>query len=273
MDPACDSFAHGYSFSSSHLQSAIADFVGDTKFARKSFAVSHCRESGVDFRFCVAQFVARQNDVELFQDESGPYFQFHPVTASAQKPLMVRLSDSQRFRIGAKDDLLKKAVGMKKDLQLHVMDLTAGLLRDSQHLLLLECHVTAIEENPLLAKAIELWLTTSPQVNFKFIAAEAGKILSNLTKKDFPDVIYYDPMFGDPKRKAGAGKESLLLQMLCKPSIEEQQVQLLQLARQKVKNRVVVKRPQWASSVGNLKPDFTYVGKAVRYDAYLPIQR
>lgn len=218
------------------------------------------------------QHLGHHKGIDLFQTEAGPAFRFTPNTPGIIGSIDVLLSLPERSRVGRDDDVIKKAIGAKKNSNLKVVDLTAGLLRDSFHLLQLGCHVTAIEENDLLAQAIDLLLPSIPKAlseRLQFIHGTTENYLATLVGiKNFPDCIYFDPMFGQPDRKAGVGKETLLLQTLCKQSDPDRELSILKLAQTKVRDRVVVKRPILADPIGGNAPDIVYKGKAVRFDVY-----
>jgi 16S rRNA (guanine1516-N2)-methyltransferase len=205
--------------------------------------------------------VARPLGVELGHDEKGPFFLW--------QGLEIRFPHMQRKNVGLKEDPLKKAVGFKKGQRLRVLDLTAGLLRDSCHLAQMGCQVVALEENPLLAKGIEAFLQHEPSWSIDFVGREASDYLQGLSGADSPDCIYYDPMFESEGRKSLPGKESQFLAELVAPSSPEREADILQLALGRCRNRVVVKRSLQAPFIGDFKPHHSIKGKSVRYDVYL----
>jgi 16S rRNA (guanine1516-N2)-methyltransferase len=60
-----------------------------------------------------------------------------------------------------------------------------------------------------------------------------------------------------------------LLKALAPIASAKDELELLSLARETTRRRVVVKRPLTAPPIGNAKPQVEFVGKAVRYDVYL----
>lgn len=174
----------------------------------------------------------------------------------------------QRFKVGAKDDPLKKALGYKKDQDqpLKVLDLTGGLFRDAFHMATMGCVVTALEEVTELAQAFQKLLETEPVPNLKIIHTNSEEFLNTVTENQF-DVAYYDPMFPEKKKSAMPGKESVLLQELALPKTDEQELELLKICLEQFR-RVVVKRPLKAEAI--LKPSHQIKGKAIRFDVYLP---
>lgn len=177
------------------------------------------------------------------------------------------LEFKKRPRIGLKEDRLAKAIGIKKNLGLNVLDLTAGLGRDAFHLACLGAKVIALEKEAMIFKAI----SSQPlpeYINLKFLNEEATSYLRELSEKNLPDVIYFDPMFPEKKKTALPSKESRLLQKLAPLNSTEELVEILNLSLKKSKKRVVVKRPHYAGSVIE-SPHHVIEGKSVRYDVYM----
>jgi 16S rRNA (guanine1516-N2)-methyltransferase len=205
--------------------------------------------------------VAGALGVKLGHDEKGPFFLW--------QGREIRFPDRKRKNVGLKEDPLKKAVGFKKGQKLRILDLTAGLLRDSCHLAQMGCQVVALEENALLAKGIEAFLQHDPSWSIEFVHQEASEYLQGLSGADSPGCIYYDPMFESEGRKSLPGKESQFLAELVAPSSPQREADILQLALGRCRKRVVVKRSLQAPFVGDLKPHHSIKGKSVRYDVYL----
>ncbi len=74
-------------------------------------------------------------------------------------------------------------------------------------------------------------------------------------------------MFPERRKSAQVKKEAQILQMLGHHCTEADG-DLLKLALQKTKKRVVVKRPLLAASLTQQKPSFAVKGKTVRFDVY-----
>ena len=79
------------------------------------------------------------------------------------------------------------------------------------------------------------------------------------------DVIYLDPMFPGRRKKALPNKRMQYLNMLLGES-EPFDASLLELARQRARNRVVLKRRLKDPEL--LAPDWALKGRSVRYDVY-----
>lgn len=154
-----------------------------------------------------------------------------------------------------------------------VIDATAGLGQDAFLMTAMGYQVLAIERSPVLAALLDDAISASAsdqrlsralRGRLTTIAGDA-RILIPLQPP--VDVIYLDPMF-PPKRSKSAlpKRELVLLRKLVGEDPDAEQ--LFSVARQHAGNRVVVKRPLYAPSLGG-KPDFSQTGKLVRYDVYL----
>lgn len=81
------------------------------------------------------------------------------------------------------------------------------------------------------------------------------------------DVVYLDPMFPRPEKRARGRKEMVFLQQLVGDGEEDG---LLARALRCARRRVVVKRPPREAWMGAAEPSFSYRGRVSRYDVYLP---
>lgn len=86
-----------------------------------------------------------------------------------------------------------------------------------------------------------------------------------------PDVIYLDPMYPVSKKKSLPKKNMQFLRKLIKKN--NQNENLLNIARSFAKKRIVVKRPSNAEPISNDKIDFTVSNKHHRFDIYLPFKK
>lgn len=199
------------------------------------------------------------NKVQLITDEEIPYFQIGKMRIPVQF--------EERSGVGLKTDLFARALGFKKTQdRMTALDLTAGLGRDSFHLVTLGYDVTAIERHPLICKALNHAMLQLPEDwQFNIVNAEAREFLEIC---DSFDIIYFDPMFPEKKKSAAPGKESQLLQALAIGDSVEDELDILELALKKARKRVIVKRPKPAHSIGT--PSFVQTGKSIRYDVYFP---
>ena len=187
-------------------------------------------------------------------------------------------SDALTFRRlhgGGKKEAIARAIGLKGQDSLHVLDATAGLGRDAFVLASLGCVVDMIERSPIVAALLQdgliraasddqlgVWMPAKMQL-YHGIAAS---LLTDWPHKK-PDVVYLDPMFPHRKKNAAVKKEMRLFQQLLGP--DEDADLLLEPALALAKKRVVVKRPSGAPFLANQKPHIEMLGKANRFDVYL----
>lgn len=170
-------------------------------------------------------------------------------------------------------ELLIKALGGAKHRP-RVVDATAGLGRDSFVMASHCCEVVMCERNAVVAALLAdgiarggVDISTRDIVgNMHLAGMSAQEYLQGLGADDFPDVVYLDPMFPMSKKTALVKKEMRLFHSLV--GEDEGGEALLALALQRARHRVVVKRPPKASYLGDLKPQLSVAGKAVRFDIY-----
>ena len=185
----------------------------------------------------------------------------------------------QRFHAGLpKSHIFRKALGFRETGAGRVLDVTAGFGQDAMMILTLGVELTAIERSPVVFAVLEDGIRRAARedetlkarlTNLKLLNVEALDYLAGLTADNAPDVIYLDPMFDKPKKKAKSPKEMQLLHaLLGDPPSAEAELQLLKKALMVAKQRVVVKRPLKARAI-LASPVHTYKGQSVRYDVYL----
>ena len=202
--------------------------------------------------------------------------------ASAKKPSRLRVDFTQgplaysRVHGGGKNQAIAKAVGLKHyPLPLRVMDATAGWGRDAFVLASLGCTLHLIEQSPIMGALLEDGLkraAADPMIGswvsvMKLSVAKAEDILNDMDNKDYPEVIYLDPMFPDSE---GSALHTLRMRVLREIVRDmEPSDKLLALARSKARKRVVVKRPKQAEPLDDQDPDFAIHSVSHRYDVYL----
>lgn len=181
----------------------------------------------------------------------------------------------RRLHGGGKKEAIAKAVGLKGQTSLSVLDATAGLGRDAFVLASLGCKMQLIERSPavaaLLADGIKRAEQHAELASWlpQRITLQHGIAVDILTawQDERPDVVYLDPMFPHRKKSAAVKKEMRLFQQLLGP--DEDADALLAPALTLAAKRVVVKRPAGAPYLANLKPQIEMQGKANRFDIYL----
>lgn len=201
-----------------------------------------------------------------------------PADARQSGPIGVDFDDGAAWRRaqgGA--ELIVKAVRGRSKQPLHVLDATAGLGRDSFVLASRGFQVTAVERNPIVAALLADGLARAAATSAAEIAAridlrqgDAIDYLAVLPPSQQPDVVYLDPMFPAAQKSALVKKEMRLFQQLLHGPVDlALDAQLLQMARNTARLRVVVKRPARAQPLADAAADYALPGKAIRFDVYI----
>lgn len=184
-------------------------------------------------------------------------------------PLTIDFADPYYRYRGGKEYLPKAFKNMSGGT---IADVTAGWGRDAWLLAYRGFCVTMIERNPYLAFLLEQGLQQAQHnLQLKDIASRLS-LLSGDSKAilDAPfDAVYLDPMFPERRKKAKVKKQMQALHNLLGGE-ESDSPALLAHARENVKHRVVVKRPQGAPYVGDEKPHHSLDAPNTRYDIYMP---
>lgn len=150
-----------------------------------------------------------------------------------------------------------------------IIDATAGWGRDAAVLASFGARVEMLERHPLmavlLADALDRQdLHSRAQLKLKLLQVEAINYLTLLPETHYPDLIYLDPMHPARQKSALVKKEFQILQQLIGPDPDVDD--LLAIARQRVKQAVVMKWPIHAAPIA--KPTRTVKGKTVRFDIF-----
>jgi len=181
-------------------------------------------------------------------------------------------------RRGGNNEDLGKAVGIRKRKDLHVLDATAGLGRDSFVLADMGCTVSLCEREPVVALLLQAgikearcsddeWLKTVA-ARMKLMTGEAMELSGSLLEG--VDVIYLDPMFPARTQSAAVKKEmALLQQVLSTPQSGAQPEALLSWALEQPVARIVLKRPRKAPLLDGRKPSYSLQGKSIRFDVFV----
>ena len=164
-------------------------------------------------------------------------------------------------------DPMMRAIGYKAR---QVIDCTAGWGSDASHICGHGIDVCAIEQNHILWLMLDIALEKSAHnIVRERLTVKKGDSYTVLQSLTAPvDVIYIDPMYPPKPGNAAPKKELILLQNLLPVAANE--AQLVQLARSRIRNRVVVKRPHYAPAICAGVSGSTR-GKLVRYDIYPPL--
>lgn len=158
-----------------------------------------------------------------------------------------------------------------------VWDATGGLGRDAFVLASLGLKVRIFERNPVvaclladgLARAKEKDETAGIVANMFLQIGDATQLMAEAVREfGFPDVVYLDPMYPERQKSAAVKKEMAYFHDLV--GLSDGEAELLSVARNIARKRVVVKRPRLGVFLNGRQPDYQYAGKSVRFDVYLP---
>lgn len=174
----------------------------------------------------------------------------------------------------AAHEMIVKAVVGRSKAPLSVVDVTAGLGRDSLILSAAGFQVLAIERHPavacLLADGLDRaamhpdYIDILHRVQLK--VAQSNQILEQLLQDQRPDVVYMDPMFPERTKQALVKKEMRLFRAVVGDDHDAEN--LFHQAKSVALKRVVVKRPRKAPCITEQKPGYQLIGKSSRFDVY-----
>jgi 16S rRNA (guanine1516-N2)-methyltransferase len=160
-------------------------------------------------------------------------------------PMWVDLNQPQgrqASRSWAQDPLIKAC---KPRSDMHLVDLTAGFGRDAACLFASGMkHLTLVEQDPIMQVLLRDGIRRAyyePDRTLELIPMDCLSYLQSLTPEAYPDVIYYDPMHPARTKSAKVKKWMQCLQSWIEPNQNNSEV--IQLAQQRVRERVVVKWP------------------------------
>lgn len=177
---------------------------------------------------------------------------------------------------GGRGQPLAKAVGLKNGLTPRIIDATAGFGKDAFVFASLGCQVLMIEQQPVIAALVADAMqrarhhadTSDIISRLRLHQGDAVTYLANLSEADRPEVVYLDPMYPTRDKSALVKKEMQFLQQLV--GANNNNNELLAIARQAAIKRVVVKRPRGAEYLADQKPHASIESKNTRYDIYTP---
>ena len=202
-----------------------------------------------------------------------------------QRPLRIYFSAPNLRRRAAqtgKSELLLKAIGAQNNLR--VLDCTAGLGVDAYLMAAYGCHVTMLEQSPVLGLMLREALIRALLDPDASVIAERMRLqetnavdfLNSYCRQTEDDgaklahsfeVIYIDPMF-PPRSKSAEVKGGM--QILQKFIGKTDNVKLLlEKAVATGIKRVVIKRPLRGGDIDGFTPSYQQKAKASRFDVYL----
>lgn len=150
------------------------------------------------------------------------------------------------------------------------IDATAGMGEDSMILAAAGYEVYLYEKDPVIAALLADTLVRAqadPEIavfaaHMHAAQGDSIEVLRNLTEA--PGLVYLDPMFPERKKSGLIKKKFQLLHRLERPCSDEED--LLSAAICSGANKIVIKRPAKGAYLAGHKPDYSYDGKAIRYD-------
>lgn len=170
---------------------------------------------------------------------------------------------------------LAKAVGMKSNKNRTIVDATAGLGYDSFILASLGANVTLIERSEKIYKLLQEGINEAKEygghissiVNRMYLIFGDSK---NIIPKLSPEVILVDTMYNERKKSALVKNNMRLVREIVGSDLD--QIELIKIALECAKNRVVVKQPRYAEPNDEIgKYSHQILGKSVRYDVYMKV--
>lgn len=171
-------------------------------------------------------------------------------------------------------ELIVKATKIKsKKENLIAIDATAGLGEDSLLLAAVGFNVELYENNPIIAVLLKDTIERAKQIpelnkivsRMKVHEKDSIEAMKNL---DFnPDIILLDPMFPVRSKSALIKKKFQLLHHLEAPCSMEKE--LFDSAIYAKPHKIVIKRPLKGEFLANIKPDYSLMGKKIRYDCII----
>jgi 16S rRNA (guanine1516-N2)-methyltransferase len=182
-------------------------------------------------------------------------------------------SEYRRLHGGGKNQTLARAIGLKHQAQLNILDLTAGLGRDAFVLASLGCRVQMVERSPVLTALLEDALQRAYHIEaiapivarLQLTHAQAADYLRQTNVQ--ADVIYLDPMYPHRQKAALVKKEMRVLRAVV--GDDEDAGELLGLAINLARLRVVVKRPKTAPTLNMQSPTLSLTSENTRFDIYV----
>lgn len=168
---------------------------------------------------------------------------------------------------------LARAVGIKPHYRPTILDISAGFAQDASILAKLGCTITLLERNPIVWALLNdgLIRARGNQADWSMrmtLHHQAANLYLQHHHATCPDVIYYDPMFPATSKHAKVQKPMQILQALVKNDDHADQ-DVFHTARKSAAKRVVVKRPNYAEPLFDVKPDLQIAMLKYRFDVYL----
>ena len=162
---------------------------------------------------------------------------------------------------------------MKSNKNRNIVDATAGLGYDAFILASLGAQVTLIERSEKMYEILQKGFNEG--VSF---GGEIEKIINRMDllfgdSKDIlpklsPEVIMIDTMYKERKKTALVKNNMRLVREIVGPDADY--IELLEVALNCAKNRVVLKQPRYADPIEEIKKfSHQIIGKTIRYDIFM----
>lgn len=166
-----------------------------------------------------------------------------------------------------------KAIGIKNNLPLKVLDTTAGQGRDSFVLASLGCSVTLLERNKVIYLLLKNAIKNAKNIdqlknvvkNMSVINQDSIEFLEY--NKNFFDVIYIDPMFPESNKSRLVKKDMQIFREIVGNDSDSSKI-LVSAFKSNTK-RIVVKRMNKSDFLDDKKPNFSIKGTSIRFDVYI----
>ena len=177
---------------------------------------------------------------------------------------------------GGRKQHIAKACGLKNNWNPTVIDATGGLGRDAAELRSLGCSLRIIERSAYVASLLQDAIIRARQDShsaplfgqcFELFHGQAATLITSLSAQEQPDIIYLDPMFPPRNKSAAVKKEMRLVKLLVGEDPDADN--LLDIALEHARKRVVVKRPSYAPYLNTQKPSMCIESKGNRFDVYI----
>jgi len=179
---------------------------------------------------------------------------------------------------GGNGQAIAKAVGVTGKFVPGVLDLTAGLGGDGFVLASLGCRVRLLERNPIVHSLLRDGLNRAAIAGeddseladivsrMSLIEGESRDFLGRLPASEQEDIVFLDPMFPERKKSAKVKKEMQAFHLIV--GSDPDAGELLELAMQRARYRVVVKRSASADYLAGMAPSYSLEGKSTRFDVF-----
>ena len=170
---------------------------------------------------------------------------------------------------------LAKACGISKGQRPSIIDATAGFAQDGLLLAAMGSKVTMLEQHPLLYALVADALVRARAANLSWLTSILANISHHQSNScDYlarhqAEVVYLDPMYPERERASSARVKKGMQILRNLPECYTDSERLLNAALSAARHRVVVKRPSWADSIGNQKPDTVVSMPNHHFDIYL----